>query len=970
MSIDLTKLNTMKSQIPAGYWLVENVFKFREILTFDSFLKTQFESWYWSNRIISQIEYASKLSKTFQGKLDKVIDESLDFLFDNYKNDKVITKKVVLKTEQMLSSLSSIAKSFKILCAAHAHIDMNWMWRYDETVSVVLETFRTVLKLMNEYENFKFSQSQASVYKILEEYAPDMLDEVKKRIKEGKWEVTASTWVEHDKNMPNSESMIRQILYAKKYLSCLLEIDSKNLKIDFEPDTFGHSINVPEILSSGGIKYYYHCRGKAEDIIYKWIAPSGNYVITYREPFWYNSVIDSSIAMYVPEFCSKYNIDTMLKVYGVGDHGGGPTRQDIERIIDMNSWPIFPQIHFGTFLEYFTLIESIADNLPMVNRELNFIFTGCYTSQSKIKLANSAAESTLNEAETFDSILSLLNSSKGHSEKFAKSWEKVLFNQFHDILPGSCTVDSREYALGLFQQSMAISNTLRSDALRLIANKIDTLPLAVKDEIVIENTSEGAGVGYGVENFKIMQSESGKGKKRIFHIFNSASFERNEVVELTIWDWSGDIEKIVVTNEKGDNIPQQLVDHCFQSYWGHTYFRLLVTVRVPSFGYSTIVVDEFLDVEVNSFLERLSSLFNPRTEKVNKFVLENNFIKVTFNPENASIMSLIDKESNKDFISKTQPVGFFRVIYEDASKGGTAWVVGRYMNIDNLLKNVKIKDIKTNQIVRESFTYELKYRNSELKVDIFLNKNSYTLEYEVECDWQEIGKPGDRTPQLAFYFPLSYANNGFKYDVPFGVIKREGIDMDVPANSFAVGVNKDITNKSVMFITDAKHGFRCNDEGMSITLLRSSSDPDLYPEIGKHKFRFAISFVDANSNKELIEKSYAFNHPFNCLSGSFHGGSFPLDFSFLNLENSNVVISGIKTPENEESHKLIIHLYEVEGKNNIVEFNFFKQIYDAYFIDINETKIKEPRQKIIVSGNSVTFEVRPYEITNICIVFQ
>lgn len=113
------------------------------------------------------------------------------------------------------------------------------------------------------------------------------------------------------------------------------------------------------------------------------------------------------MALIVPEFCSKYHMDTMLKVYGVGDHGGGPTRRDIERIIDMNTWPVFPEIRFGTFSEYFSLVEEIVDELPEVEGERNFIFTGCYTSQSRIKKANRVSEAILNEAETFYTISSL-----------------------------------------------------------------------------------------------------------------------------------------------------------------------------------------------------------------------------------------------------------------------------------------------------------------------------------------------------------------------------------------------------------------------------------------------------------------------------------------------------------------------------------------------------------------------------------
>ena len=319
-------------------------------------------------------------------------------------NGRVLLPSQLVKTENMLMPLSEEAKKFNMICAGHAHIDMNWMWGWNETVMVALDTFRTVLDLMDEYPDFTFSQSQASVYKILEDYAPEMLEEVKKRVKEGRWEVTASTWVEADKNMPNGESMARHILYTKRYLSRLLDIDPKVLNLDFEPDTFGHSQNVPEILHGGGIRYYYHCRGYEGPLLYKWLAPSGNYITVYREPLWYIAAISPDMVLYVPKFCTRHNMDTMLKVYGVGDHGGGPTRRDLERIKDMNTWPVFPRIRFGTFAEFYRLVDKVSHELPEIKGERNFVFTGCYTSQSRIKMANRVSEAALNEAEMFNTL--------------------------------------------------------------------------------------------------------------------------------------------------------------------------------------------------------------------------------------------------------------------------------------------------------------------------------------------------------------------------------------------------------------------------------------------------------------------------------------------------------------------------------------------------------------------------------------
>ena len=171
----------------------------------------------------------------------------VSFLEEAMDRDGVLTRGVCLEAEERLAPCGPAAKEYKLILAGHAHIDMDWMWSYHETVALTLSTFRTVLNLMNQYPEFCFSQSQASVYKMVEEYDPDMMEEIKARIREGRWEVTASAWVETDKNMPSTESLLRHIAYTKNYLQEVWGVDPDSLLIDFSPDTFGHSAFIPEI---------------------------------------------------------------------------------------------------------------------------------------------------------------------------------------------------------------------------------------------------------------------------------------------------------------------------------------------------------------------------------------------------------------------------------------------------------------------------------------------------------------------------------------------------------------------------------------------------------------------------------------------------------------------------------------------------------------------------------------------------
>lgn len=930
-------------------------------------LKTRVNG-YWAERIISQLEYAYKVSNVNDRSFNSLIDKTVGFLEEKYSEEGTITKAAAQEAEHMILELSDVAKSYKMLCAAHAHIDMNWMWGFAETVAVTLDTFRTMLNLMKEYPGFRFSQSQASVYRIVEEYDLHMLEEIKTRVKEGRWEVTASTWVETDKNMPNGESLARHILYTKKYLSKLFDLNPDSLSIDFEPDTFGHSRNVPEILAKGGVKYYYHCRGFEDHIVYKWEAPSGNSVVVYREPLWYNSEIKPSMAFYVPEFCSKHGIDTMLKVYGVGDHGGGPTRRDIEKITDMSSWPVFPEIRFGTFGEYFGILEKISSNLPVVKQELNFIFTGCYTTQTRIKMANRISEAKLNEAEAYSAISAVFAGGKYRRCNLEKAWEKVLFNHFHDILPGSGVIDTREYAMGQFQQVLAAANTETSVALRNIAAQIDTFGLIAAEEDISETVSEGAGVGYAVKDFGIPQTERGRGKNRLFHFFNPSAHDRGGPSEIVVWDWPGDKERIMIKDASGNIVRHQLLENEIlpffnDTYWGHSYIRLLVDVNVPAYGFSTYALTE-------KEMDDIPTLFmrDPRVEKADCYLLENDHIKVAFDIKSASIISLIDKAKGSEVIGPKKPAGIFRLIEEDDGRGMTAWVVGRYMSVTDLNRDVKIGKVYMDRnSLRQWISYEITFRSSRLKVTVSLDYNSRMLNYDVECDWQEKASIGKFIPQLNLTVPVSYKCASYKYDVPCGTIERDGMEIDVPANSWMAGIPEDKDCSALMLVTDTKYGFRGADDSLSVTLIRSSYDPDPYPEIGIHKFRFAVGLTETVSNRGLIEKAFDYNHPMSFISVLPQKGILPATKSFISLKSGNVAVSAVKMPEYaDDDSRMIIRVYETEGVKTQAVLKFAADVAKAWFVDINE-KAVDTGSMISVERNKVVFDVEANNVVSICV---
>ena len=910
-----------------------------------------------NNRIFGQLEFALKLSETNNDKFDSEIDTALHILENSLEKQGVLTRDACNEAEKTLLPLKSIAKEYTVLCAAHAHIDMNWMWGWQETVASTLATFRTMLFLMNDYPDYTFSQSQASVYRIVEKYDPEMMEEIKQRIKEGRWEVTASNWVETDKNMPNTESLLRHIRYTKDYLADNWGVDPAELNIDFLPDTFGHSAHIPEINNYGGVKYLYHCRGLEEHhVLYRWRSPSGSEILAYRDPLWYNSGINSDVGIAVFEVASLCaGLKTSLFVYGVGNHGGGPTRKDIEQILEMADWPVFPVIKFGTFHEYFKAAETVRDKLPVVDREINFILTGCYTTQSRIKMGNRLEEASLLDAEVCDTLSSLLTGKHYSQELYTEAWRDLLFTHFHDILTGSCKRDSREYAMGLYANIMAVSQTMREKASLNIAQQIDTSSIQIIDA---EGTrSEGAGAGFGIENYRgIPSCERGRGHTRIFHIFNPAASTRNENVELTVWDWVYDMRRIELIDASGKILPFQLLDKEQINYWAHMFFRLIVPIEVPGFGYTTVVLKEAEMGKQYPFY--FNHIKRDRIETSHKpVILENEFIRVEFDCETGALCSLYDKKSGMEQIAENKKAG---LMLNWAEKNPlSAWQIGQYLAHEPVVRTSNI--IKsTDNLLRNSLEFEQQILSSRIKTLIYLDRDSHALAYDFTIIWNEAAESHANVPVLCFSVPLGNLPGCFQSDVPGGIQRRPAETQDHPGLRYMAAVNGP---DALALITDSKYGYRGKDESLSVTLINTAFFPDPFPERGEHNIRLWITPTSSNPGK-LAEISGAFCHPVNVISGGKHNGKLPLQKEIVKFEADSTVMSSLGLADKKT---ILVRGYETAGKPDRVKLTMPNDIAAAQFVDL-EGKTVNANTK--VNGSSVSFEIAPNRIFGILVTFH
>ncbi|MBQ7338089.1 MAG: alpha-mannosidase [Clostridia bacterium] len=900
-----------------------------------------------AERIYAELLYLYHLNRARDLGWEDKLCTAAAYLCENLDSAGAIVSEDCEAIETALSDLSAEAKSLTIHCVAHAHIDMNWTWGYMETVSIATETFRTMLDLMRDYPDYTFSQSQAAVYEIVEKHDPSLLAEIRQRVHEGRWELAATSWVENDKNMPNAESLCRHILYTKEYLSRLFDVDPDTLRLDFEPDTFGHNANVPEILKDGGVDYYYHCRGCQPRGAYRWRAPSGKEVIAYSDPTWYQGPLDVTCFATFPQFGKNMGDGTLtefIKVYGVGDHGGGPSRRDLEKLTDAMTWPLYPTLKFSRYDAYYAYLETVRDRLPVYDGELNFVFTGCYTAQSRIKLANRNAELRLYDAETLAAQAAILTDKLPQTD-FTKGWTNTLFNQFHDILPGSGTIETREAALGQFQETLGYTNTASTEAMRAISAAIDTSALPY--DFTAADVAEGSGAGFHIgrdREFQISCAERGRGSIRILHLFNTLPVERDEVVTYYLWDYPADLRNLIAELPDGTGVPLQLQDGN-RGYYQHQFCTLLLRVKLPPMGYTTIVLKQRDAYPETAF--NLPARPDRRLEFFDDgdLYLENEYIRADFDAETCALVSLIDKTTGKQLIAKDndRTAATFAVVQVNPRFGHSSWTRGPVEKIDNINLNNRVRVSTYNrQALCGTISYDVPFMRSSMTVTIRLYAGSRTLDFDTRVNWLEVGN-NDASPLLVFRTPVAYDVKDYRYEIAGGTQIRGSMPMDVPSiGRMELLPTDDAQESYVQLMADTKYGFRGWGNYGEISLIHASFQPDPYPELGQHHFHTAISVVTGEADAQKTSDCY--HHAPATFSGVPQKGSLPLSGSALLMLNGDDITPATQTAISLSTVRvtaqgnLIIRLCNRTDSEQSATLILPRTIDAAFLCDITEQK--------------------------------
>lgn len=892
-------------------------------------------------RISAELEFAkglSELQPAHSAAWTKLIKKAFAVAEQGAASgDLKALRERVCEAEAILAPLGKAAKSYVIHCVGHGHVDMNWMWSWPETVAVTHDTFVTVLKLMDEYPEFCFSQSQASMYALIRKHHPAMLKRIRQRVAEGRWEVTASHWVEGDKNLANGESLCRHLLYTRQFMKETLGLEPEDVPVDWSPDTFGHAATVPVYLARGGVTYYYGFRfgalGAKRPVVFWWKGPDGSKVLVRNDSaHGYSGVINESLGGRLVQYVKDSGVSDYMYVFGVGDHGGGPTRRDIERGLDMARWPIYPELRFSTSKAYFKKLATYGDKLPTWTGELNFEFTGCYTTQTVIKKANRLGENQVVAAEVAAALDWAGGGRAYPTEQFAECWQDTLFSHFHDILPGSGVHDTRTYTHGLFQKTAASTSMIETLALRNLASRIDTtgVPSKPADPVAPSHLYDGfgAGVGHGTGTGGLPAAEQTCGSgNRPFMVFNPTAHARTEVVVATIWENDPSFGMYatnpphrlstapfhVVTPDSRE-LPAQMVES--GSYWGHHFAKFAFPVEaVPGFGYGLYTLVEGPSsaepAETVKVLGRQHPCWYVALEQCD-FGLENSLVRFKVDPASGGIASLLHKASGIDLVHPARPAAVLEYAVE-RPHGMSAWSLAETGPVT--LFDVLSIEKKTEGTYVCSLEVRLRKGDNTFNVIYELRAGDPNLYMSVNGTWLERGRPERGVPVVRIALPLALSDAHGRYEIPFGAIDRNlNHGEEVPALQWAQVTGK--TGNKVagcLVANDCKYGHSLKDSTLRVTLVRSSYDPDPLPEIGPQGVRLALRpFAGELPVADAVRAGNALNHALRMVGTDVHKGTLPARAGFIAVDAKNLVVCGLKKAETGDA--LIVRLFETAGR--------------------------------------------------------
>jgi alpha-mannosidase len=760
----------------------------------------------------------------------------------------------------------------------YSHIDAAWLWPWRDGSNLVLTTFRSALDRLRETPDFRYCHSSSAHYGWVERADPKMFEEVKERVREGRWEVVGGWPVEPDCNIPSSESFARHSLYGKEYFRRSLGVD---VSIGFNPDAFGHAAGLPGLLRRAGYRYYVFMRPQENEmklpLLFWWEGPDGSRLLTLRIRRGYSMsaerIADGAQNNFAPGF------DHAAYFLGVGDHGGGATREQIRRVIEQRQDPTLPELRFSTVAEFFAAVEKspAMANLPVVKSELQHHSRGYYSAHGEGKQLNRRAERWLGQAEALSLTASLQSGHAYPVQEYAAAWEKVLFNQFHDLLAGTALYTAYQDSRDSLGWACETAQTNRVEALESMARRVDT-----------RGVSEGA----------------------VF-VFNPLPWPRRALVEYhteknpSTNPWvplpagtvpvthleTNDKRKVAIQWRPSDSMTQ-------------VYPRLSAWVDLPACGYKVL---------------ELVHGTAPDTEAYSDFFALN---------ERGFGISSLKSEDGRELLAA--PVGL--VVISDPSD---TWGHGiskfrQEMGRPQFVSSQQIEDGPVTRVVRQ----RARWNNSEIVLDIAQFKALDAVELRFVIDWRE------HEQMLKLEVPAALSSPRVFAKVAGAVVERqtngeEETYQDWVAVEGRVGAEQGRTSAeqgragaedyTLGLINNSTYSYDCLQGLLRTVLIRSApfarhdpfqvphNDAGAWQDQGRQERRFwLVRGKGAYTALELDRLAEEMQTPAEYVMDSAHEGTEPRERSFFRLSPGSISLLALKRAE--RGTGIVVRVQERAGR--------------------------------------------------------
>ncbi|GAC1435183.1 MAG: alpha-mannosidase [Terriglobales bacterium] len=844
-------------------------------------------------------------------------------------------------SQRDLAPIQTTVRQSTFYLAGNSHIDSAWLWPWTETVEVVKRTFQSALQLMAEYPRFTYTQSAAQYNEWIAEKYPSINAEIKQRVKEGRWELVGGMWVEPDLNMPNGESLVRQLLIGQRLWQKLYGVTAK---VGWNPDSFGYNWQLPQIYKKSGIDYFVTQKLSWNEVnplplkLFWWQSPDGSKVLSYF-PHSYGNEDLSPIRLSNDLVKARRQVPGMtelMDLYGVGDHGGGPTRAIVDQGVSwMQPDKIIPTMKFASAKTYFNDIEKkVSANSPTWNYETvaqgvgafptpgpgevmiptwnDELYLehhrGTYTTQARQKQNLRNSEVWMLDAEKYAS-LAWLYGEPYPTAALNEAWKKTLFNQSHDLAAGSGIGVIYREAEHDYDQVHWSTNEVSSKALHAIQARVNT---------------SGAGVPVLV--------------------FNPLAWPRSGLVQVDVQmpTW---VSGVTVLDAKKVVLPSEILSRDRQT---NTYHLLIQARGVPSLGYEVL----HLVPGKRHFASDL---------RTTGMTIENSALRVVVDPHNGCIMSIYQKAKHFEALAPGT-CGNQLQMFNDTPKADDAWNID-FGTLDHFTPLLQADSVTMEQQgpVRAIIRVARKWHSSTIVQHIMLTAGSDQVEVANEIDWHETHI------LMKAAFTLAASDKSATYEIPFGTIKRpttrdnswEQAQFEVPALQWA-----DLSNRhaGVSLVNESKYGYDCAGNVLRLTLLRSPVEPDPEADRGHHRFSYSLyPHLDDWKTALTVRRGYEYNNKLKALQVHSHSGSLPPEYSFFDLQSSNLVLTAVKKAEDAEG--LILRFYEYQGKNSSARIRVPAGARSARLTNLMEEPTGEPLS--IARSGGITVPVHPYEIVSI-----